>query len=149
MVKGLFQQFQLFQVHTFGHPHQYLLQPPFVKITASRRFLLPLMSVWILDEGILDHSSLQNICSSVRFDGCLACVSLLGLEVTSLVVFPACCEIVCCACLICCVCEMYHPFIFTVHRDLPFTCTMNRIEHYSPHRLLLGAHRVLHCFHLD
>ena len=60
------------QVHTFGHPHQYLLQPPFVKITASRRFLLPLMSVWFLDEGILDHSSLQNISSSVRFDGCLA-----------------------------------------------------------------------------
>lgn len=42
-------------------------------------------------------------------------VSLLELEVDSLVVFPACCEIVCCAFLICCVCEMYHPFIFTVH----------------------------------
>src|SRR4029434_5628466 len=52
--------------------HQYLLEPPFAKITASRRLLWPLMSVWILDEGILDHSSLQNISSSVRFDGCLA-----------------------------------------------------------------------------
>ena len=27
------------------------------------------MSVWILDEGILDDSSLQYISSSVRFDG--------------------------------------------------------------------------------
>ena len=30
------------------------------------------MSVWILDDGILDHFSLQNISSSVRFDGCRA-----------------------------------------------------------------------------
>lgn len=30
------------------------------------------MSVWILDEAILDHSSLQNISSLVRFDGCQA-----------------------------------------------------------------------------
>lgn len=43
--------------------------------------------------------------------------------------FPACCEIVCCAFLICCVCEMYHPFIFTVHTvifDLRAPCEAHR-----------------------
>ena len=49
--------------------HQYLVDPPFAEITASKHFLKPPMRVWILVEFIFDHSSLQNISSSVRCDG--------------------------------------------------------------------------------